>query len=535
VGGFAGFTKGLSSVITPELEKRRDAQRAREDAIFKAKLNFALNDPNLDPETRKTLLDEAAKHGGGGKEVKQILGKVGGFFAKMGGHKQPSPAGAVPPMQQNGKQPSTSDAMGAESAGAPQGQPSPGGAVPPRQQAQGSPGAVSQRKQYGPGESSPALLKAAGSRPTTDELHAQAREAEKYKNDLAIRKERATSADRLSLQETKDRAIKELEEQKAKHAKELLSIKDADTKTIQEMKDKQAKEIEALKSQHAKELFNAREVHKAGLAVGKGGGGSASAVSKKYVPGGPSIKNPSGDTTVETGAWDYLTSGHIPFTGFSSGGKGSPNQREMMVGRTGELLADLGLTPADLPAIRGKIKGDTSALAKVSTMGAMVKQFEGTLDRNMQTAKKLSEAWDRHDLRFLNRIEGAYKTGVGDSEALNLAAQLHGISREWGKIMSGSTSAAGVQVSEANATDEFFNKGISNGQLQSFMENVIVPDIRNRTAAIDEEKNKLVQSIRGAMGDMAPGAPAKASPSGAVQPRSSSEPKIKILSVSPVK
>ena len=520
MGGFAGFTKGLSSVITPELEKRRDAQRAREDAIFKAKLNFALNDPNLDPETRKTLLDEAAKHGGGGKEVKQILGKVGGFFAKMGGaQKQASPAGAVPPMQQNGKQPSASDAMGAESGGAPQGAPQgqPMNGVPPRPQAQASPGAVPPRKQYGPGESSPALLKAAGSKPNPDEV---ARQAEQFKTDEAIRKEKATSADRLNLQETKDKAVKELEEQKAKHAKELLSVKDADTKTIQEMKDKQAKEIEALKAQHAKELFNAREAHKAVLKAGAGGGTAKEATPKTYVPGGKSVHNPMGDLTIDIGAWDYINTGHLPFTGFSGGGKGQKNARELMLGRAGELLADAGLTPADLPAIRGKIKGDTSALAKVSTMGAMVKQFEGTLDRNMQTAKKLSEAWDRHDLRFLNRIEGAYKTGVGDAEALNLAAQLHGVAREWGKIMSGSTSAAGVQVSEANSTDEFFAKGITNGQLQSFMENVIVPDIRNRTAAIDEEKAKLVQSIRGAMGDMAaPDSSAKKPPVNGVPPR----------------
>ena len=295
------------------------------------------------------------------------------------------------------------------------------------------------------------------------------------------------------------------------------------------MKAKQAKEVEELKLKAAKELFNAREAHRAVLKAGTDSGSAKEAVSKKYVPGGPSIKNPTGDSTVEMGAWDYLMTNKIPFTGFSSGGKGKPNQREMMVGRALELLADLGLQPSDHAAIVGKIKGDSSALAKVSTMGAMVKQFEGTLDRNMQTAKKLSEAWDRHDLRFLNRIEAAYKTGVGDAEALNLAAQLHGISREWGKIMSGSTSAAGVQVSEANATDEFFKKGISNGQLQSFMENVIVPDIRNRTAAIEEEKSNLVQSIRGAMGDMNPaGGAAKPSPKGTV-PSATKQPDAKAL------
>jgi hypothetical protein len=198
MGGFAGFTKGLSGVITPELEKRRDAQRAREDAIFKAKLQFALNDQNLDPETRKTLLDEAAKHGGGGKEVKQILGKVGGFFAKMGGgQKQASPAGAVPPMQQNGKQPSAADAMGAESGGAPQGAPQgaqqsqPMNGVPPRPQAQASSGAVPQRKQYGPGESSPALLQAAGSQPKPEDV-AQREQDRKDKSSVNVYKQQKT-------------------------------------------------------------------------------------------------------------------------------------------------------------------------------------------------------------------------------------------------------------------------------------------------------------------------------------------------------
>jgi hypothetical protein len=218
---------------------------------------------------------------------------------------------------------------------------------------------------------------------------------------------------------------------------------------------------------------------------------------KKYEPGGQSLANPTGDTAIETGAWDYIGTGHIPFTGFSSGGKGVANPREKMIARAGELLSDLGLTGADLPAVRGKIKSDTAALSKITSLGASVQQFEETLDRNMDVAKKLSEAWKRSDLQFVNRISAAFKTGTGDAEALNLAAQLHGVAREWGKIMSGSTSAAGVPVSEANADDVLFSKGISNGQLYSLMQNVIAPDVKNRTAAIQEQQDRLITKLRG--------------------------------------
>jgi hypothetical protein len=62
--------------------------------------------------------------------------------------------------------------------------------------------------------------------------------------------------------------------------------------------------------------------------------------------------------------------------------------------------------------------------------------------------------------------------------------------------MQGSVSAAGVQVSEANATDLLFSKGIANGQLNSFMQNVIVPDMKNRTGAINGQRDALVSQLR---------------------------------------
>ena len=332
---------------------------------------------------------------------------------------------------------------------------------------------------------------------TQEEQTQRQQAAAKFRTDEEIRKEEATSADRLKLQEERDKAQRELQEMKDKQAEELAKLKGADAKTLEDTKAAHAKEIETLKAQHAKELAEAKAAAKPAAVAKKAGTTVADQVDKKYVPGGKSIANPTGNLTIDVGAWDYIATTHLPFTGFGSGAaKGQKNARELMLGRAGELLADLGLTPADLPAIRGKIKADTGALGRVTSMGALIQQFEGTLDRNMQVAQKLSDAWQRSDLQFVNRISGAFKTGTGDSEALNLAAQLHGVAREWGKIMQGSVSAAGVQVSEANATDLLFSKGISNGQLASFMQSVVIPDIKNRTSAIEGEKAQLVASLR---------------------------------------
>jgi hypothetical protein len=221
-----------------------------------------------------------------------------------------------------------------------------------------------------------------------------------------------------------------------------------------------------------------------------------------YTPNGPSVANPTGNMTIDVGAWDYIATGHLPFTGFSGGGKGKANAREKMLARAGELLSDLGLSPADLPAVRGSVKADMGALSKVTSMGALIGQFETTLEKNMKVAADLSDKFKRGDVRAYNRVISAFKTGKGDPEALNLAAQLHGVAREWGKIMQGSVSASGVQVSEANAADEFFGKGMSNGQLQSFFQNVIMPDIKNRSEAIQDQKDHLVGNLRKVVQDV---------------------------------
>jgi hypothetical protein len=219
---------------------------------------------------------------------------------------------------------------------------------------------------------------------------------------------------------------------------------------------------------------------------------------QSYVPGGKSVANPKGDLGIEAGAWEWINTGHVPYTGMAAG-KGGSNFRENIVRRAGELLSDLGLSAAELPVIRGQIKANTAALGKVTGTGAMVQQFENTVESNMATAEKLSEKWDRTSIPAANRIAAAWTTGKGDSEALNFAAQMHALASEWAKVMSGATSSAGVAVGNAKDAEAIMSPYLAKGQVQSLFDNVIKPDLENRSKAIDKEKNQLIKDIRGSV------------------------------------
>lgn len=217
--------------------------------------------------------------------------------------------------------------------------------------------------------------------------------------------------------------------------------------------------------------------------------------SPKYVPNsGVSIANPNLDETVEALATKYLVQDKLAFTGMGSGRK-DQNKREMAVGRAMELAADLGIPWMEVPAYQEQFKANSKALTKIVGLEASVGSFEKTLEANMKLADTLSEQFSRTNLPFVNRLLAAWNYGTGGAEANNLAGQLHAVAREWAKIMQGSTSAAGVAISEAKDAEAIIGNYLSKHQLQELFQ-VIETDRKNRMGAIGAEKNILANRLR---------------------------------------
>lgn len=200
------------------------------------------------------------------------------------------------------------------------------------------------------------------------------------------------------------------------------------------------------------------------------------------------------DPSMDLAAWDWLAYEKFDVRGL---GKSTQADVKQIKQRAGQIMDDLGLSPGDVFAIRAGLKGNTAAFSKITTVGAQVAQFEETLKLNSKVARDLSDAYKRSDIQLINRVLNAYKTGTGDDKALNLAAQLHGVAREWAKIMAGSTSAAGVPISEAADADKLIGAALSNGQLDSLFDNVILKDANNRSQAIQGEAQTLLGRIKG--------------------------------------
>ena len=218
------------------------------------------------------------------------------------------------------------------------------------------------------------------------------------------------------------------------------------------------------------------------------------AMADKYTPGGKSVANPQGSGTIDGLAWEWVTTGHIPYLGM-----GQNPDRERSIARGLEILKDAGLEVSDLAAIRANVKADTSALAKITSYGTQIGQFEGTLTRNAELAQRLSAGFPRFDARFANQVYQAFQgKAVGNAAAVNYAAQLHGLANEWGKLMAGSVGAAGVPMSEAAASDQIL-RALGNNTLDSLITNVIRPDAANRSNAVLEQRQKLMQGLREAV------------------------------------
>lgn len=234
-----------------------------------------------------------------------------------------------------------------------------------------------------------------------------------------------------------------------------------------------------------------------GSGTGKGSGNSIAERSKAaYVPNGPSIANPGGkDLAVEGMAWAYITTNHMPFTGMGGGKKGSENKREVAVARSGEILADLGISWAELPGLQANIKANAKALSTITSMGHTMSQFENTVTRNMDLAQQLSEKFSRTSSPFLNRIQGGIQRQSGDQAVDNFNLQMRTLAQEYAKVMAGSTSASGVRITDSEEATKLINGFIGDKNLSGLFE-VMNKDMENRRAAVEREKAGIITDIR---------------------------------------
>lgn len=206
----------------------------------------------------------------------------------------------------------------------------------------------------------------------------------------------------------------------------------------------------------------------------------------------PTPNNPTGDPATEALAYTWIWSGQLPPAGM--GGKGISRQNQALQ-RGYEMLNQAGLELADLPNLREGIKANQKAFDKVVDQGSILGVLEGTISRNVDLARQLSDRYDRSDYPSINRLRDAWNKGTGGEEANDLAAQLHILASEWAKAMSGAFSNAQLQVGSQQDAENIISRYLSNNQLNELLNNVIIPDLNNRKASYETQKDTLRDTI----------------------------------------
>ena len=486
MGGFAGFVQGLNKAIQPKLDaaRRQREQRDAESRQFWMKVAMT---PGL-PDDVMTQAQKELKRLYPDKESQGLIGKVSGVIHKIHGarqqaqqggqQQQASPAGAVPPMQNGGGQGGSPQALGQQqNGGAPQ---------PQAQGQQSAPqqGAFRPVPPMGGGGGMAQAAQAMGQAQRSNDI-ADAATIEKLRTDSAEAQTKAREDARAELETLKAKQRSDLEETRAKHEKELAETKNASAKEREETAAKHKQELAEQKAKHDNELTELRAKLKPP--------GKTSAKAINEVPSMAEAKKAVPGTDLP--AWDFILSGKFDVRGL---GKEATTGAEAIKSRAQEIMKKLGLTEGDVMALRTEYKGESGAFARVAAYDAMIGSFEGTLQRNAIIAQKLSEEFKRGDPQLYNRVIAAWKTKIaGDPEANDLAGQLHGLAGEWAKVVSGSTGARGAGEQDIKAAEARLYEALSSRQLDSFIQNVIVPDAKNRSDANRYTKQQLLSKIRG--------------------------------------
>lgn len=302
-------------------------------------------------------------------------------------------------------------------------------------------------------------------------------------NTIDAMKQREKEQADLDKEKAKDTAAANRAEENQKALdKRAAANKEADlvrqTKRDEDLDKKQARR-DAIYAESQKST-EARNYAEAGLANQKKADLKADANATRA-----SNNSLSNGRSLESNAWDFISTKSIDTKGL---GKEAHRDTQAIMDRVGKIQEELNIGPGDVAAIRAGTKADTKALTDLNVAAQKVSGFEGVLNRNLDTLMKLDKSNPRYDVQFANRIQQAFKTAKGDKEALNMATQLHGVSREWAKIMAGNMSASGVPISEAKDADEILSRSMSSGQIKSLVDKVIRVDAKNRS---DENTHQL--------------------------------------------
>jgi hypothetical protein len=186
-------------------------------------------------------------------------------------------------------------------------------------------------------------------------------------------------------------------------------------------------------------------------------------------------------------AWQYFYTGKTP-----SFGMGQSAIRTAFLNGLEDIRKSMNLSPQEFAESIGTQHAQTHALNALTQRASTIDAAEITAMKNMSVAFDLAKKMNLSDIPLLNKavLEGDVQTGSANAVAYKTA--LWTAAREYAKVSSGSTGAAGLTDSQIKEAAQIFNAASSPDQIASVM-NLMQVDMNNVRSSYKEQIQSLNQ------------------------------------------
>lgn len=141
------------------------------------------------------------------------------------------------------------------------------------------------------------------------------------------------------------------------------------------------------------------------------------------------------------------------------------------------------------------LKADQTSLNRISTLGDSVKQFEGTMIRNMKVVEDTMPGGIGESMPFINRWVQYGKTEFGDEKVPAYTTALLTVMDEYAKVLAGASGGSMTTDAARAQAVSMLRPDMTKDQVLNVFNTVIRPDADNRVNSVNATKADIVDRI----------------------------------------
>lgn len=184
-------------------------------------------------------------------------------------------------------------------------------------------------------------------------------------------------------------------------------------------------------------------------------------------------------------AMDYLAGGSKALGRWY--GASGPATQAAIQNEAAQVATSLGLKESDILSMRGRNHAVQGALDNLTKQNAVIARQSEAMENNMQVAEGYLTKLGNGNYPTMNAMLNAAKTQLGNADYVAFKTALNSVAQDYGKIMSGSTGAAGANEADLQQSRKLLDPNFNPAQMGAVFDVLRKDSAGQLKAAQDKE------------------------------------------------